>query len=50
MQDDEPTHDTDIGMIHGIPAGAAAEEATGVPDSGRQESETVAHPKAGQGK
>jgi hypothetical protein len=33
-------HDPDTGTKHGVPTGAAKEESKGVPDSGRQASET----------
>jgi hypothetical protein len=36
-------HDPDTGMKNGVPAGAAQEEAKGLPDSGRHASETAPH-------
>ncbi len=34
-------HDPSTGTINGVPAGAAQEEALGVPDSGRHAGETA---------
>ncbi len=36
-------HDPDTGTKNGVPAGAAEEESKGLPDSGRQQSETAPH-------
>jgi len=49
MQDEEKPrdphlHDKQTGMIHGVPAGAAQDQATGLPDSGRHQTETALHP------
>ena len=38
---DPHLHDEDTGTKHGVPAGAAQEESKGLPDSGRQASETA---------
>jgi hypothetical protein len=45
---DPHLHDKKTGMILGVPAGAAQEEATGLPDSGRHQTETALHPEAGK--
>ena len=50
MQDDDQVTDKDTGMVHGVPGGAASDQSKGVPDSGRHESETVAHPAGGKDK
>jgi hypothetical protein len=41
-------HDERTGLINGVPAGAAQEESTGYPDSGRHQTETALHPEAGK--
>lgn len=42
-------HDPATGTKHGVPHGATQEESKGVPDSGRQATETAPlHPDAGK--
>lgn len=50
MQDGDGDHltDKDTGMLEGVPAGAGQEEGKGLPDSGRQHSETAGHPEGGK--
>jgi hypothetical protein len=46
---DPHLHDAATGTRHGVPEGAAGAEATGLPDSGRHETETAPiHPDAGK--
>jgi hypothetical protein len=42
-------HDASTGTKSGVPHGATQEESKGVPDSGRQQSESMpVHPEAGK--